>query len=69
MHNSNQFASVALVHSATLKEKYEAVKYLLEKIRYDQYEWDICDDLKMVNFLLGQQFWFHKVPVLSVHVE
>ena len=36
------------------------VKYLLEKIRYDQYEWDICVDLKMVNFLLGQQSGFSK---------
>ena len=25
---------------------------------FDQYEWDICVDLKMVNFQLGQQSWF-----------
>ena len=62
LHNGNQFASVPLAHSTTLKEKYEAVKYVLEKIRYDQHEWVICVDLKMVNFLLGQQSGFTKYP-------
>ncbi|XP_023252229.1 NACHT, LRR and PYD domains-containing protein 9-like, partial [Seriola lalandi dorsalis] len=62
LHNGNQFASVPLAHSTTLKEKYEAVKYVLEKIRYDQHEWLICVDLKMVNFLLGQQSGFTKYP-------
>ena len=34
LHNGNQFASVPIAHSTTLK-KYEAVKYVLEKIGYD----------------------------------
>ena len=51
-----------LAHSTTLKEKYDALKYVLENIRYDQHEWDICVDLKMVNFLLGQQSGFTKYP-------
>ncbi|ESN97976.1 hypothetical protein HELRODRAFT_177647 [Helobdella robusta] len=47
LHNGNQFASVPLAHSTKLKEKYEAVKYMLEMIRYDQHKWVICVDLKM----------------------
>lgn len=62
LHNGNQFPSVPLAHSTTLKEKYEAVKYVLEKIRYAQHQWLICVDLKMVNFLLGQQSGFTKYP-------
>ena len=62
LHSDNQFASVPLAHSTTLKEKYEAVKYVLEKIRYDQHEWYICVDLKMVNFPLGQQSGFTNYP-------
>ena len=58
LHNSNQFASAPLAHSTTLKEKYEAVKYVLEQICYDQHEWLICVDLKMMTFLLGQQSGF-----------
>ena len=33
LYNGNQFASVPLAHSTTLKERYEAVKYVLEKVR------------------------------------
>lgn len=62
LHNGNQFASIPLAHSSTLKENYEAVKYVLEKIGYDQHKWFICVDLKMVNFLLGQQSGFTKYP-------
>ena len=62
LHNGNQFASAPIAHSTTLKEKYEAVKYVLEKIGYDQHKWFICVDLKMVNFLLGQQSGFTKNP-------
>ena len=53
LHIDNQFASVSLAHSTTLKEKYEAVKYVLDTVSYYQHEWYICVDLKMVNFLLG----------------
>ena len=62
LHNGNHFASVPITHSTTLKEKYEAVTYVLEKIGYDQNKWFICVDLKMVNFFLGQQCGFTKYP-------
>ena len=62
LHNGNQFASVPLAHSTSLKEKYDTVKYVLEKICYYQHEWHICVDLKMMNFLLGQQSGFIKYP-------
>ena len=51
LHNGNQFASILLAHSTSLKEKYNSVKYVLEKISYCQHEWEICVDLKMMNFL------------------
>ncbi|QQP52342.1 Uncharacterized protein FKW44_004467 [Caligus rogercresseyi] len=62
LHNGNQFASIPLAHSTTLKEKYEAVKYVLDKIQYEEHKWIICVDLKMVNFLLGQQSGFTEYP-------
>ena len=48
LHNGNLFASVSIAHATTLKEKYEAVKYVLEKIGYDQHKWFICVDLKII---------------------
>ena len=38
------------------------MKYVLEKIGYDQHKWFICVDLNMVNILLGQQSGFTKYP-------
>ena len=57
LHNGNQFASVSIAHSSTLKEKYEAVRYVLEIISYNQHKWFICVDLKM-----GRQSGFTKYP-------
>jgi hypothetical protein len=38
-----------------MKEEYKAISLLLEKVNYQEHQWVICVDLKMVNFLLGQQ--------------
>ena len=35
---------------------------MLEKLKYDEHSWKICVDLKMVNFLLGQQAGYTKYP-------
>ena len=47
-------------HSTTLKEKYDAIKSVLQHIKYNDHQWVICADLKMVNFLLGQQSSYTK---------
>ena len=57
-----QFTTVPIAHLTTQKEKYETGKCVLEKIGYDQHKWFICVDLKMVNFLLGQQSGFTEYP-------
>ena len=62
LHNGNQFASILLAHSTSLKEKYDSVKYVLEKISYCQHEWEICVDLKNGEFSIGQQSGFTKYP-------
>jgi len=60
LYDGNQFASVPMAHLTTLKEKYEAEKYVLVKLRYEQIEWLIGVHLKMVKLLLGQQSAFTK---------
>ena len=62
LHNTSKYTSIPIDHSAKLKEKYEPVKQLLECIKYKQYNWKICVDLNMVNFLLGQQSGYTKHP-------
>ena len=62
LHNGNKFASVPIAHSTKLKEEYQNIKTVIEKISYAIHQWSVCVDLKMVNFLLGQQGGYTKYP-------
>ena len=62
LHNGNLYGSIPLGHSTTLKEKYDEIKFVLEKNSYNQHQWIICVDLKMVAFLLGLQSGYTKFP-------
>lgn len=62
LHNGNKYASIPIAHSTKLKEVYETIAFVIEKIKYHQHEWLVCVDLKMVNFLLGQQGGYTKFP-------
>ena len=53
VHNSNRYAPIPIVHSTSLKENHDAIKTILQHIKYEHHQWVICVDLKMVNFLLG----------------
>lgn len=45
-----------------MKEEYEVIALLLQRIKYVEHNWVNCVDLKMVNFLLGQQSGYTKYP-------
>ena len=61
LHNGNEYASIPLAHLVHAKEGYDEVKEVLDLIKYKEHNW-ICADLKMVNFLLGQQSGYTKFP-------
>ena len=52
-HNGKKFPSAPLAHTAKVKEFYENIKLLLEKIQYEKYNWNVCGDLKVNYLLLG----------------
>ena len=60
LHNRNRFPSVPLAHAANVKESYESMKLLLGKIKYDEFKWKLCGDLKVVALLLGMQLGYTK---------
>ncbi|XP_049957523.1 uncharacterized protein LOC126474131 [Schistocerca serialis cubense] len=62
LHNGNRYASIPIAHSTKLCEAYANIKMVLQKIQCMQHHWLICVDLKMVNFLLGQQSGYTKHP-------
>lgn len=62
LHNGNKYASIPIAHSTQMKEEYDTIALVMEKIKYQEHQWVICVDLKMVNFLLGQQSGYTKYP-------
>ena len=62
LHNGNKLGSIPIAHSTKMKEDYNTISLVLEKIKYHEHHWVICVDLKMVNFLLGQQSGYTKFP-------
>jgi len=60
LHNRNKFTSVPLAHAANMKESYESMKLLLGKIKYDELNWRLCGDLKVVALLLRMQLGYTK---------
>lgn len=62
LHCGNVLSSVPVAHSVRLKESYESLKFVLEKIKYDEHQWLFCGDLKVICMILGQQQGFTKYP-------
>lgn len=44
LHNGNNLPSVPVGYGANMKESYETMKFLLEKIQNDEHKWNICGD-------------------------
>ena len=52
IHKGNRFPSVPLAHASNMKASNESMKLLLGKIKYDDFNWNLCADLKVVALLL-----------------
>jgi len=46
---------VPIAHSTFLKESYDNIKIVLEKIKYSEHQWRICGDLKIICIVLSMQ--------------
>ena len=60
LHNGNVYPSIPIAHSVQMKEDREFLKILLELIQYNDHNWDVCGDFKMIAFLLGLQGGYTK---------
>jgi hypothetical protein len=60
LHNGNKYASVPVAYSTHMNETYGNLAILLEKISYNEYEWHICADLKVITILMGMQTGYTK---------
>ena len=50
LHDGNQYGSIPIGHSVTLKENYESIKVVLERLKYCVHQWLICVGFKNGEF-------------------
>jgi hypothetical protein len=43
-----------------MKETYKNMIYLLDKVNYNKYCWNVCGNLKIIAVLLGMQLGYTK---------
>ncbi|GBO21190.1 hypothetical protein AVEN_254870-1 [Araneus ventricosus] len=62
LHNGHEYTFVPVGHSLHLKECYENLDFILNKLSYLDHKWAVCGDLKVISMLLGQQKEYMKCP-------
>lgn len=55
LHNDGAFMPVPVAYSRILKESYDSMKLIFDKIKYNEHKWDVSGDLKVVALILGLQ--------------
>ena len=50
LHNGNELESLPLAHSVNLKENHKDLALMLQKIKYEEHGWIICDDFKILRY-------------------
>ena len=60
LHIGNILPSVPIAYSTTMKETFQNLQFMLEKIRYSEHNWLICADLKVIAILTGLQLGYTK---------
>ena len=61
LQNGNKLPSLPVAHVSDMKETYENMRFLLEKIKYSEHAWKICGDFKVIALLLGLQRGYKKI--------
>ena len=63
------YAPILIGHSATLKEKYDAIKtdkkgYILQHIKYEHQQWAVLCQFRNGELFVGSAEWVHEVSLL-----
>ena len=60
LHNGNTMPSIPVSYAVHIKETYDNIKVLLKCINYNQHQWQLCGDLKVVALVVSLQLGYTK---------
>lgn len=60
LHNGNKLPSIPIAHCVGVKESRTSIESILAAVKYDQYQWQVCGDLKVTAYLMGMQSGYTK---------
>ena len=60
LHNGNTMPSIPVGYAVHVEETYDNIKVLLKCINYNQHQWQLCGDLKVVALVMGLQLGYTK---------
>lgn len=60
LHIGNHKPSIPIAHAVNMKLTYETMAKLLKCIKYEEHNWKVCCDLKVVAILCGLQSGYTK---------
>ena len=63
LHNGNKLAFIPIEHSVKMKETYENMFSILDRIKYVEDKWIICGDLNVLSWVTR---WERKKSLLFV---
>lgn len=64
LHNDNSLPSIIIAYSRFCPETYETMKEILEYVMYDEYEFEVIVDFKLVNIVQGHMSAAAKYPCI-----
>lgn len=55
LHNDHAYMPIPIAYSRVLKETHYSMKLIFEKVKYNEHNWDVSGDLKVVALIMGFQ--------------
>lgn len=55
LHNDHAYMPIPIAYSRFLKETYNSMKLIFEKVKYNEHNWDVSGDLKVIALIMGFQ--------------
>lgn len=62
LHNENRLPSIPLAYCKKLPEKYESMRQIFDLIKYNDNNWDLVVDFKLINIVFGLMSAAAKYP-------